>query len=505
MAGSGTDGGEGIIGTGSPELDAILFGGLPANRVYLVEGNPGTGKTTLAMQFLLEGLKTGESGMYVAISETPRELRSIAASHGWTLDGILIYELLGSEDSLDVDAQYSMFHPSEVELGATTKGVLEFVEKHKPRRIAFDSLSELRLLAQNPLRYRRQILALKQFFAGRDCTVLLLDDRTSNHEDLQVQSIAHGVISLESIASEYGDERRRLRIRKLRGRQYMAGYHDFEIVPGGLAIYPRKSLVPSEPHGSSQFLKSGNQSLDRLLGDGISPGTSALLLGPAGTGKSSCATLYAISAASRGERAAMFTFDESVETLMQRAEGLGMDLAPHVESGRIDIHKIDPGEVSPGEFAHMVRKACKARDGEGPVSVVVIDSLNGYLASMPEERFLTMQLHELLSYLSAAGIVTFLVVTQHGMLGATMSTPVDASYLADAVILFRYFEAQGEIRQAISVVKKRSGSHERTIREFSMRNGCIAVGEPLREFQGVLGGIPNYRGTAAKLMEKTDG
>jgi circadian clock protein KaiC len=397
-----------------------------------------------------------------------------------------------------------MFHPSEVELGTTTRGVLDFVEKHKPRRIAFDSLSELRLLAQNPLRYRRQILALKQFFAGRDCTVLLLDDRTTLSEDLQVHSIAHGVISLESIPSEYGDERRRLRIKKLRGRQYMAGYHDFEIVPGGLSIYPRKALAPSVPHDHAEYLLSGNESLDQLLGDGISPGTSALLLGPAGTGKSSCAALYAISAAKRGERAAIFTFDESVDTLLERAHGLGMDLATHVESGRIAIKKIDPGEVSPGEFAHMVREASKDRDEEGRLSLVVIDSLNGYLASMPEERFLTMQLHELLSYLSASGIVTFLVVTQHGMLGSTMSSPVDASYLADAVILFRYFEANGEIRQAISIVKKRSGGHERTIREFSMRGGRIAVGEPLREFQGILSGIPTYLGAPAQLMEQTD-
>lgn len=505
MAGAAGNGEGSTVKTGSPELDAILLGGLPANRVYLVEGSPGTGKTTLAMRFLLEGLQAGETGMYVAISESTRELEAIAASHGWSLDGILIYELIGSEETLDADSQYSMFHPSEVELGATTKGVLEFVEKHKPRRIAFDSLSELRLLAQNPLRYRRQILALKQFFSGRDCTVILLDDKTSTHEDLQVQSIAHGVLTLESIPSEYGDERRRLRVKKLRGRQYIAGYHDFEIVPGGLSIFPRKALVPSVPHEASQYLLSGNDSLDRLLGDGISPGTSALLLGPAGTGKSSCATLYAISAAQRGERAAMFLFDESVETLLQRAEGLGMDLAPHVESGRIAIRKIDPGEVSPGEFAHMVREASKDRDGEGRVSVVVVDSLNGYLASMPEERFLTMQLHELLSYLSAAGVVTFLVVTQHGMLGSGMFAPVDASYLADAVILFRYFEAEGEIRQAISVVKKRSGSHERTIREFSMSNGRIAVGEPLRDFQGVLGGIPNYRGSSAKLMDKQNG
>lgn len=504
MAGSITACGEAIIGTGSPELDAILYGGLPANRVYLVEGTPGTGKTTLAMKFLLEGIRSGETGMYVAISESKRELQSIARSHGWSLEGMLIYELLDTAESLDADAQYSMFHPSEVELGATTKGVLDFVDKHKPRRIAFDSLSELRLLAQNPLRYRRQILALKQFFTGRECTVLLLDDRTTLSEDLQVHSIAHGVISLESIASEYGDERRRLRVKKLRGRQYMAGYHDFEIVPGGLSIYPRKALAPSVPHKQAEYLLSGNESLDRLLGDGISPGTSALLLGPAGTGKSSCAALYAISAANRGERAAIFTFDESVETLLERTQGLGMDLLPHVQSGRIVVTKIDPGEVSPGEFAHMVREASKDRDGEGRLSLVVIDSLNGYLASMPEERFLTMQLHELLAYLSQAGIVTFLIVTQHGMLGA-MSSPVDASYLADAVILFRYFEADGEIRQAISIVKKRSGGHERTIREFSMKGGRIAVGEPLREFQGILSGIPTFRGAAAQLMDKNDG
>lgn len=493
-----------VVGTGSPELDALLLGGLPANRVYLIEGSPGTGKTTLAMQFLLEGARRGEPGLYVAISESERELHGIAASHGWSLDGIRIYEMIDPSNNLEPDSQYSMFHPSEVELGTTTKGVLDVVEKYQPRRIAFDSLSELRLLSQSPLRYRRQILALKQFLSGRDCTVLLLDDKSSLDEDLQVQSIAHGVITLENVPSEYGEERRRLRVKKIRGRRYQAGYHDFEIERGGLKIFPRKPLEAATPVDGRVPLSSGNGSLDRLLGDGVSPGTSVLLLGPAGTGKSSCATLYAISAASRGERAAFFIFDESVETLLQRSKGLGMDLAPHVESGRVTIRKIDPGEVSPGEFAHLVRETAKERDGEGRASVVVIDSLNGYLASMPEERFLTMQLHELLSYLSDAGVVTFLVVTQHGMMGSGMATPVDASYLADAVILFRYFESGGEIRQAISVVKKRSGTHERTIREFSMVGGRIAVGEPLREFHGVLAGTPVFHGAVKDLLRPGD-
>jgi circadian clock protein KaiC len=471
--------------TGIAGLDDVLSGGFTPNRLYLVEGMPGSGKTTLAFQFLLEGVKRGEPVLYVTLSETADEIRAVAASHGWSLDGIVLRELVPPQESLEPEEQYTVFHPSEVELSDTTRKILDDVERIKPARLVFDSLSELRLLAGNPLRYRRQILALKQYFAGRRCTVLLLDDLTSEGHDLQVQSIAHGAILLEQTIPEYGKQRRRLSVVKYRGHDFRGGFHDYTIVRGGLQVFPR--LVAAEHRKAHQRdrLSSGTPALDKLLGGGIERGTSTLVMGAAGTGKSSIAALFACAAADRGERAALFLFDESSATLTSRMEALGVDLGRHVASGAVALQQVDPAELSPGEFSHAIRHAVE----QGGCSVVVVDSLNGYLNSMPSERFLVIQLHEILTYLGQQGVATLLINAQQGLIGH-MSSSVDASYLADAVVLMRYFEAEGEVRQAISVVKKRGGAHERTIREFRLEPGSIVVGEPLRDYRGVLTGTP---------------
>ena len=472
--------------TGISGLDDILGGGFTPHRLYLVEGVPGSGKTTLAVQFLLEGIRQGEPVLYVTLSESTEELRAVAVSHGWSLDGITIRELVASEASLSSDEQYTMFHPSEVELSETTKTILADVERVKPARVVFDSLSELRLLAGNPLRYRRQILALKQFFSGRNCTVLLLDDMTTASHDLQVQSIAHGVVRLEQLYPEYGAERRRLIVLKYRGVQFRGGYHDYIIKRGGIEVFPRliageyRRALIEDRHGS------GIAELDRLLGGGIECGTSTLIVGAAGTGKSSLAAQFVAAAAKRGQNSALFIFEESVQTLLTRAAGLGIELRKYVDSGAVTIQQVDPAELSPGEFAHAIKRSVEVQNAK----VIVIDSLNGYLNAMPEERFLIIQLHELLSYLGQAGVATILIGAQPGLIGSQMHTPVDASYLADAIILMRYFEARGEVRQAISVVKKRGGAHERTIREFRLEPGRISLGEPLRDFRGVLTGMP---------------
>lgn len=484
--------------TGIVGLDDVLGGGLTANRVYLVEGNPGAGKTTLAIQYLMEGVRENESGIYVTLSETKQELLAVAESHGWSLEGLDIVELVAQEQELDPENQYTMFQPSEIQLGETTRSILTAVERIKPKRVVIDSLSELRLLAQSPLRYRRQILALKQFFAGRDCTVLMLDDKTSEVHDLQLQSIAHGVLTLEHLAPEYGAERRRLRVTKLRGQRFRGGLHDFNIATGGLEVFPRLVAAEHTEVRNPEILKGEIEELDELLGGGLDMGTSTLLIGPAGSGKSSVAISYARAAAAQKLRAALFTFDERIEVLLRRVEGLGMNLRPYLDNGMLTIQQVDPAELSPGEFAHIVRAAVDGTDGHLPAKIVVIDSLNGYLHAMPEERFLTAQLHELLTYLGHKGVITFLVLAQHGMLGH-MQSPVDTTYLADNVILFRYFEAEGQVCQAISVLKKRSGKHERTIRELKLE-GEIRVGEPLKNFEGVLTGTPLFKGASGKLL-----
>jgi circadian clock protein KaiC len=479
-----------LIGMGIPGLDDILQGGITPHRVYLVEGNPGAGKTTLALQFLVEGVRQGEIGIFVTLSETREELLAVAASHGWSLEGIQVVELVAAESELDPDNQFTMFQPSEMELNLTTKAILSEVDKLKPARVVIDSLSEMRLLAHNSLRYRRQILALKQFFIGRQCTVLFLDDNTAGLEDLQVRSIAHGVITLEQLSPEYGADRRRLRVAKLRGQKYRGGYHDFVIERGGLGVFPR--LVASEHTGTGGDgrLESGVKEFDTLLGGGIDFGTSILFIGPAGSGKSSLAIQYMKAAAARGERSAFFSFDERISTLLKRSAGLGLDLSQAIESDHVRLRQIDSAELSPGEFAHTVRAAVDGADGQETARIIVIDSLNGYLAAMPEERFLIAQLHELFTYLGNKGVVTFLIMAQHGILGSHMTAPIDTTYLADSVVLFRFFEARGQVRRAVSVVKKRTGAHELTIREFSMGADGLRVGQPLADFHGVLSGIP---------------
>jgi circadian clock protein KaiC len=483
------------VKSGNAELDHVLGGGFARHRVYLLQGSPGSGKTTLALEFLLEGIKNDETVLYLTLSESEAELQTVAASHGWSLDKMNIFELLTTEEALQAENQYTMYQPSEVELSMTTEAIIKEVERLKPARVVVDSLSELKLLAQSPLRFRRQILALKKFFTTRSCTVLFLDDKTAigAPESFQLESIAHGVIDLEQLSPEYGAEKRRMRIKKFRGQKYRGGYHDFAIEKGGIFLFPR--IIPSEHetiHDKGK-LESGIAEIDMLMGGGVDEGTSVLLLGPAGIGKSTISQQYAVTAARNGHQAVIFTFDESISTMMHRSEGIGLELKKYVDEGLIHVQPIDPTEMSPGEFAHRVRMAVGGENGTTPARVVVIDSLNGYLNAMPEERFLMSQMHELLTYLGHHGVVTFLVVAQHGLLGNAMQTPLDTSYLADSVILFRYYECDGEVRQAISVVKKRSGDHERTIRAFDITDKGIKVGEPLSKFRGVLTGTPVHQ------------
>ena len=479
--------------TGIDGLDAILGGGLLRHRLYLLGGDPGTGKTTIALQFLLEGVRRGERCMFVALSESEEELSATAESHGWSLEGIDVLSITATESSLMPDSRYTMYHPSEVELAETTKAVLAEAERVQPSRLVFDSLAELRLLAENQLRYRRQVLALKQFFARQRCTVLFIIDRTGDNAEMELQSIAHGVISLERTSSDYGSAKRRLHVVKQRGREFQAGYHDLKIRRGGVAVFPR--LVASEHSNgyARESVTSGLESLDALLGGGLAKGTSTLVLGASGTGKSALASQYAAATAKHGGHAAIYLFDESIVTFLERSTSLGLEIRPLLESGKLAIRQVDPAALSPGEFAHVVKRGVE-QDG---AELVVIDSLTGYLNAMPDERFLTLHLHELLSFLGNKGVTTLLLMAQHGLVGQVLQGPVDTSYLADTVLLLRYFEAMGEVRRAISVMKKRTGRHERTIRELHFDNG-VSVGEPLREFQGVLTGLPQFVGSEQK-------
>ena len=487
-----------FLSTGIPGLDNILGGGLTRDRIYLIEGEPGTGKTTTGLQFLVEGAKQGESVVYITLAETTAELQGVAQSHGWSMDGIHIREVLPSENLLKPEAQYTMFHPSEVEMGTTTQLILSVIETRKPTRVVIDSLSELQLLADTPWRYRRQVLALKQFFASRSCTVMLLDDRTAVGIDLQVRSIAHGVITLAQSVKDYGAERRRVRVVKYRGMAFRGGMHDYDIQHGGIRVYPRLVAAESRFMGKREQLKSGLAELDTLLGGGLEEGTSTLVAGPPGTGKSSLACQFVSAAASRGQTSAMFLFEEATNNLLNRADGLGLNVRRAYDSGLLRIQQIDPAELSPGEFAAGV---CGAAD-DG-CKVIVIDSINGYLNAMPDERFLTTHLHELLTYLGQRGVVTILVGVQQGMLGGQMSTSVDASYLADNVMMLRYFEHDGEVKQAVSVFKKRGSLHERSIRQFSMSENGIHVGAPLRGFRGILTGVPVYIGNGQDGQDET--
>jgi circadian clock protein KaiC len=474
-----------FLSTGVAGLDHILGGGLTRDRLYLVEGEPGTGKTTLALQFLLEGAARGETVLYITLSESVVELRAVAVAHGWDTGPIHIHDVVPSESLLDPEQQYTIFHPSEVELGTTTQDIVSAIERLKPSRVVIDSLSELKLLATNSLRYRRQVLAFKQFFASRSCTVLLLDDRASLDGDLQVRSIAHGVISLEQTLNSYGSTRRRVRIIKYRGIPFREGMHDYKIKRGGLVVYPR--LVASESRTMfhpTQF-STGLPALDALLGGGLEYGTSTLIAGPPGVGKSSLAAQYVNSATQQDMHAALFLFEESTSNFLNRCDGLGMHLRQSMDNGCLKIQQVDPAELAPGEFADAV---CRAADGGA--RMIVIDSLNGYLNATPDERFLTTHLHELLMYLGQRRVLTILVGVQQGMLGSGMTTAFNVSYLADNVVMLRYFESAGEVRQAISIFKKRNGAHERTIRQFSMAQGRIDVGPVLRQFHGVLTGVP---------------
>jgi circadian clock protein KaiC len=485
------------VASGVAGLDEILQGGLTPDRIYLLEGNPGTGKTTLALSFMLQGAKLGQKCLYITLSETAEELRAIARSHGWSLDQIEIFELTPPEAKLNSDQHYTLLHPSEVELSETTRLILDRIEKLNPERVAFDSLAEIRLIAQDPLRYRRQVLALKQFFSGRCCTALLLDDLTSQSHELQVHSITHGVIVLERVTREYGAERRRLQVTKMRGAEFRGGFHDFVIQKGGLAVFPRLALADSDGHKLGEPVSSGVPELDRLLGSGVNRGTSMLVVGPAGAGKSSLATQYALAALQRGESAAIYTFDEGRSTLLERSEGLGMQLHPYLQNGRLTVDQVNAAELSPGSFAHRVRE----RVENNFRGVVVIDSLNSYLNAMPAEQFLVMQMHELLVFLNQKDVLGILVMAQHGLLGH-MTSPVDLSYLTDTVILLRYFEFQGSVHKAISVIKKRSGAHEGMIREFRLGSEGISVGPALSNFHGVLTGVPTYTGQSDQLLSK---
>lgn len=479
-----------MVSTGIAGLDAILNGGFTPHRLYLIDGIPGSGKTTMAMQFLLEGRDRGETVLYVTLSETASELREAALSHDWSLDNVHIHELLPGS-TLDPESQYTMFHPSEVELAETTRGLLNEVERLQPQRVVFDSLAEIRLMAGSLLRFRRQVLALKQYFAGRGTTVLLLDDRQGVDQGLPVHTIVHGAIELDQLRPEYGGDRRRLRVTKFRGRTFMSGNHDCVIVQGGVQVFPRLVAAHYRQDGTNTPVNTELSQLDALLGGGLDRGTSTLLIGAAGTGKSTLAAHFVMAAANRGERSAMFLFDESLRALTTRSAGLGFDIATRIDEGLVSVQPIDPGELSPGEFIHCIRRAVEEEDAR----VIVIDSLNGYFNAMPGEQFVTIQLHELLSYLGQLGVVTILINAQQGLVGQ-MSTSIDVSYLADTVILFRYYEVAGEVRQALSVVKKRTGRHERTIRELTISDRGVTVGEPLRHLRGVLTGVPVELGTS---------
>jgi circadian clock protein KaiC len=482
--------------TGVAGLDEVLDGGWAVNRMHLLEGSPGTGKTTIALQFLRAGARAGEAGIYISLAETEQELRAGARSHGWEIDGqIEIFELVPPESVLDPDHHQSLLYSSDLELGEAIQRIFDAIERLKPKRIVIDSLSEIRLLAQSSLRYRRQILALKHYFAKHQSTVVMLDDLTGETNDRAVHSIAHSVTQLEQLAPVYGAERRRLHVAKCRGQAFRGGYHDLTIAAGGVEIFPRLRAAEQRKGYSGELMKSGLAELDQLVGGGLPSGSSTLVIGPAGTGKTLLVLQYICAAVQRGERAALFMFDEEIGLLFARARGFGIDLAALSDQGNLHIEQMDAAELSPGEFSHRVRDAV---DRER-IGIVVIDSLNGYNASMPEEQFLTLHLHELLQYLNRRGATTFLTLAQSGMVGE-MKTPVDLTYLADTVLLMRYFEALGRVRRAISVIKKRGGAHEDTIREFRIDSEGLHVGDPLVQFQGVLRGVPTFVGRNETLM-----
>ena len=486
--------------TGIAGLDEVLGGGVPAYRLYVVEGNPGSGKTTFALQFLLEGVRLGQRVLYVTLSETREELNDVALSHQWTLDGIDLLELDSLSSRFQEDADYTVFHPSDVELEETVQRIRAEVERLNPDRVALDSVSELKILSQTSARYRREILGLKQFFAGRKCTVLVLDDCTTGENEQQLQSIAHGVFRLERQAREYGTTRRQIHVVKMRGVRFQDGWHDFVIKSGGLELYPRLCASVTAAVEDEPTAESGSTQMDALLGGGLDRGSSTLLIGPAGGGKTTLCSQYLMSALKRGEQVVCYQFEESRQTFLHRSSGFGMDFEPYIASGKFQLVPVDIAELSPGEFAWRVQRAVE----EQHASFIVIDSLNGYLNGMPSENFLLIHIRELLSYLGQKGVVTLMTLAQQGMVGSVMQSPVDVSFLADTVILLRFFEAAGQVRQAISVVKKRRGPHERTLREMKIGATGAQIGEVLAQFEGVLTGVPRFRGTQAQLLGKSE-
>jgi circadian clock protein KaiC len=492
------------VQTGIAGLDDILGGGFPKSHLYLIEGGSGVGKTTLGLQFLLEGIRRGESCLWITMSETERDLRETSRSHGWSLENLEICNLAVSEASLQADSQYSFFSPSDIELSDTTRAVIETVDRVRPTRLVFDPFSDMRLLARDPLRYRRQVLALREYFSNRGCTVLLMQDAAEGtSSDPQAEGLLHGFHTLNQFSPAYGGVRRRLRVHKLRGVPFRDGYHDFTIRTGGLVVFPRLIAAEHYDEGPEEIFSSQIPQLDSLMGGGLDRGGSLLIMGPAGVGKSTLSTQYAAAAVMRGEHAALFLFDETVRTFCIRGERLGMSVREAIQTGRMAVRQVDPTELSPGEFSHIVRQAVEEKQAR----LVVIDSLNGYLTGMPEEsQLLPVQLHELFTYLSHRGVLTILTLEQHGILGEGVRPPVNISYLADTVILLRYFEAMGAVRRAISVVKKRTGPHEDSIRELRIgKPNGIRVGEALEEFEGVLTGRPDYTGGSGRLAKREHG
>jgi len=482
------------VSSGISLLDGILGGGgFVKRRIHLLEGAPGTGKTTLGLQFLMAGRDLGEKTLFITLSESREELEHVAASHGWSLRGIEIFEMMPQGEA----AGQTVFHSSEVELGETTRLLFSTIDRIKPARLVLDSLSEMRLLAESPLRYRRQILAIKQFLLSKGATVLLLDDLTASLGDLQLHSIVHGVLTLEQLAFEYGAERRRLRVTKMRGVRFSGGYHDYILRTGGMQVFPRLIAIPPKTPYEKDIVKSVSPQLDEILGGGLRRGTSTLLIGPAGCGKSSVALSYLVAAANRGEHAALFAFDETVGSIVDRSAGIGLGIAPFVKDEILTVEQINPAEMSPGEFTGRVCDLVEKKNAR----VVVIDSLNGLMNAMPDERHLILQVHELLTFLSQRGVLTLMVIAQHGMVG-TMQNPLDLSYISDNVLLLRYFEAGGKIRKAISVMKKRVGSHQDSIRELRISGEGLQVGEPLNEFEGIMTGVPRYTGPEPLLKTR---
>lgn len=488
------------VQTAVPGLDDVLLGGLPGNHVYLIEGTPGTGKTTLAMQFAVEAVRRGEKVLYVALSETAPELSVIAAAHDWNLDGISIFEISPIEGSIRPDEEYTVFHSDEVEMAQTVRLILDRVKQERATRVVIDSLAELRLLSRDSIRYRRQVLALKQYFTKEQVLLLLLDDRTSEALDRQVHSMVHGVISLERLSREYGVNRRRLQVIKLRGADYMEGFHDYVIRRGGIRVFPRLVSAHHYEPIEKELVSSNMKGLDDLLGGGLDRGTSTLVLGPSGCGKTTLSLQYVVAAVGRAEPVAIYTFDEGVSSLLTRGDALGMNLTEHVRQKKMTIQQVNPAELSPGDFAYRVRNSVE----HDKAQIVIIDSLNGYMTAMPQEQYLSLQMHELLNYLNQRGVVTILILAQQGLLGS-MQTSIDLSYLADNIVLLRFFEAAGRVRRAISVVKKRSSTHEQTIREFTigLPDG-VSIGRPLSEFQGVLSGLPHFIGDPAALSRAVE-